>query len=508
MAVDCWIESICSVENVGSPGTRRFRPSNLQALFYIHIIVFAFLLAGCPGLASEPQISAAIRSRFTSTTIDQAVVQARQRIQAHKKDSNAWAYLARALYRSGNFTAAEDAATHALTLNALNADALVVQARCLNTRGQNHQAFEKLEKAVNVDPLNPLAVRTLAGALDLNDDRKRVLELTRRFLELNPSDQQLFVRYLSKMIKGVNALKNTQLRVQPAWEDRPDRIALPLILSSSGPKVRIQFAEGLFRWCLFDTGEESLTVSVQTALKAKAKKLATVPAATATGIEKMSLALLDRVKAGPFQIANQLAAVGKLDIIGPSIFRGYRVKMDFMKGRLVLSKQPKEVRPGPDKNDLKNGADGLQRFRFRRLGNMIWLPIKTAHRPEKLKKRPAWGLLDSGCEPAGVLTPRYLNALRSGKDRKPLALPLRFSIGGAAGDQDESQLMQVLPQFRFSVLGNEVNADGSICAASITSICEILETELDLIIGWPVIKNHFRSVEIDFERCVLTIAPR
>jgi hypothetical protein len=173
---------------------------------------------------------------------------------------------------------------------------------------------------------------------------------------------------------------------------------------------------------------------------------------------------------------------------------------------LVLTRQKEDLEPGPA--DLKGAPPDHRRARFRRLGGMVWVRVTTPNPPRSLEERPAWGLLDTGCEPVAVLTPRYLRALKSERGKGPLALPIRTSLGGAAREHGAASVMKVLPQFRFDMLGCTVTADGALSAASIAAICKMVETELDVVVGWPAIRECFRSVEIDYERCVLTVEPR
>lgn len=459
---------------------------------------------GCHG--SENELAVAVREKIRLDRPVEALELARALVKKDPKSSRGLSTLATALYRDGHFDEAEKTARKALKLDKADPDALVALARCLRTRGEGEKARKRLEQALESAPHHPTAVRMMSGAMDLNEEREATLKLARLYVRLNPEGKALFVEHLRKMIKVVEGLEGKKLNVLPDWEQRPKRIVLPMRMTSRGPCVQVTLGADKRCWCLFDTGEESITLARRSAERLQAEKLVDLPTATATGIERMGLVLASRVSAKDYSISNVLCAVGTVNIVGPGIFRGYRVKMDIDARQLILTRQNQNTVPG--KNDLKGAPPGHQRVRFRRIGRMAWFPISTPNPAKALRERPAWGLLDTGCEPVCVLTPRYLKALKSERGKGPLALPIRSSFGGAARAKGRDEIMKVLPEFTFSMPGCTATVQGAVSSASVAAICRIVETEVDLIVGWPVIKRHFKSIELDFERCVMTFEPR
>jgi hypothetical protein len=345
----------------------------------------------------------------------------------------------------------------------------------------------------------------LAGRLDLNAERSRAIELTQRFLELNPKGQDLFLEHSRLMLKILAALGETPLAQRPPFAERSARIMLPLRASEKGLAVELEIA-GAKRLCELDTGEESMTVTTETAKALGLKALAHLPAVTATGIERMPIVLVPKIEAGGFRISNVLASVGVRDLIGPGFFEGYRVRMDFQNRQLVLTRQEQDAAPGP--KDLLGAPEGFERLRCRVLGKLIWIPISSPAAPPPLKARPAWGILDSGCEYPVGLTPRYLEALRCVRGQGPLALPIRAPLGGAAREEGEVEVLWTLPEFTLGFLGTEVPADGSVAAKSFGLVARSTEAEFDALLGWPVIRQAVRSLEVDFQRGVLTYEPK
>ncbi|MCW8131624.1 MAG: tetratricopeptide repeat protein [Planctomycetota bacterium] len=430
---------------------------------------------------------------------------------AREPDSaGAWSQLAVALFRNADMEGAEAAARRALKLNHNDPDGHVVLARCLDTKGENDAALEHLEEAVRLDPFHPAALRLLSSQLDHNEDRARIVELSQRYVELKlpgPSGH-MFTQNAQKSMEVLKALGETATDVQPDLDKRPASVTVKMDVDEDQPTVQVDFSNGVKSGCLFDTGEESITLSPETVAAIGAKKIGALPAATATGLEMMDVVLVPELKVGGFVVRNSIAGVGTGDIIGPSVFHGYRVKMDFARRQLVLTRQPEDCEPSEDDLNPRAGdAPGLRRVRFRRHGGLIWIPIQTPDEAAPLKARGAWGFLDTGCQPPGLLMPRYLQALKSEPGKGPLTLPFRSSLGGAARDGKE-EVMRLLPEFRVGLLGGEVRADKAISSESLSTISQSIEAELDMIVGWPMILKSQRAIEVDFERCVLTLEPR
>lgn len=424
--------------------------------------------------------------------------------------AQAWAQLAAALYRNSDFQRAEAAARRALELHPGDPDALVALARCLEIQGASEASLRQLEEAVRVDPFHPAAPRLLAAQLDPNDDRVRIILLMQRFLELKPQGPsgKMFAQHARQAVEVFKALGDTVTDEQPAWAERPERVAARLAISEDEPLISLEFPRVGKLEFLFDTGEESITLSPRTVKAIGAKKIGALPAATATGLEMMDVVLVSELRLGGFVIRNIVAGVGTSDIIGPTVFAGYRVKMDFARKQLVLARQPEDAQPGPrDLEPAAGDAEGIRRVRFLRQGGLVWFPVQTPNEAAPLRARKAWGFLDTGCQPPGLLFPRYLEALHSEPGKGPKSLPFRSSLGGAARDGQE-QIMRVLPEFTVTYLGAEVRADKAISAESLGPINQSMEAELDLIVGWPMIQQAFKSIEIDYERCVLTLEPR
>jgi hypothetical protein len=103
---------------------------------------------------------------------------------------------------------------------------------------------------------------------------------------------------------------------------------------------------------------------------------------------------------------------------------------------------------------------------------------------------------------------RYLDELRGERGKGPLALPFRGEVGGAAEEQGKQVTFYALKDFGLEFLGTKLNADGSAATVSFGEISKVAEAEMDLLIGWSLIHRSFQSMEIDFQRCMLTVQPR
>jgi hypothetical protein len=345
----------------------------------------------------------------------------------------------------------------------------------------------------------------MAGKVDLNSDRNEAIRLTRRFVELNPPDQALFAEHARQMLAILQAVGDLEISKRPPFDQLPERIELPLRIDTQGVSIELQVGPEKRRFTL-DTGEESMTIRAETAKVLGCRSLAALPAVTATGLGRLPIVLAPRLEAGAFRVENLLVALGTVDVVGPSFFNGYTVLMDFDRRTLVLNRQQPQTAPGP--KDLLGAPKGFSRYRFRRLGNLIWVPIACPQAPAALKARPAWGIIDTGCQYPAAVTMRYLDALRSERGKGPLALPFRGELGGAADDHGKQVVFYALKDFNLEFLGVKLNADGSAATALFGEISKVTEAEMDLLIGWSLIHRSFKSMEIDFQRCLLTVEPR
>jgi len=434
-----------------------------------------------------------------------ALSEAMQSVARAPHHAPAQAALANALFRNGDFEGAERAAREALLIDPEEADALVVLARCLQTSGRFAAAAEHLKQAADAAPRHPVALRLLAGCMDLNTNRGKAVALTQRFVELNPPEQKLFVDHARQMLKLIKALGSLALSEQPPWDNRPAQLEIPMRLTGQGLFIELMAGDMKQRF-LLDTGEESITVRSETAKALGLKSLASLPAVTASGVGQMPIALAPKIQVGGFHVKNVLVSMGAVDVVGPAFFAGYIASLDFQNRRLVLKRQAREASPGP--KDLIAAPKGFKRFRFRRLGNLIWVPISSPGEPTALSNRPAWGVFDTGCQYPAAVTLRYLEALRSEPGKGPLALPFRAEVGGAAGGTGRSVVFYALKDFDLVFLGARLSADGSAATKSFGEISKTTEAAMDLMIGWPLIHRAFKSVEIDYQRCILTVQPR
>jgi hypothetical protein len=469
------------------------------------LAVCRLALAGGAGEGPVSGVRETVRQQLAQDNFRAALDAARAAVKQSPRSADAWSALAGALFRSGDFDGAEDAARKSLELRPADPDALVALARVLATQGEHAQARRELEAAIQADPVHPAALRLLAGCMDTNLERKKAADLARRFVELNPPGQELFVEHSRRFLRVLDTLRDVRLNEMPRWEDRAERIVLPLRVGADGLSLTLALA-GQQRRFQLDTAEEGLTVSAETVRTLGLKSIGELPGVAATGLAPMGVVVVPDLEAAACRVRNVLAGVGASDLVGPGLFSGYRVKLDLAAGQLVLTRQPRDAAPHP--KDIIAAPSGTTRFRFRALGKLIWTPVSFPRRPAAFKDRPAWGMLDTACEPPAALTPRCLEALRAGGTEGPQAIPLQSTLAGSAGQASTPQLLWVLPELSVTVLGAAVRADGALAGRTFGEISRVVEAEMDLIVGWPVLHRVCKSLEIDFEKCVLTVEHR
>ncbi|HZW07253.1 MAG TPA: tetratricopeptide repeat protein [Phycisphaerales bacterium] len=100
----------------------------------------------------------------------------------------------------GDFAKAAEFVQKAKEKNHDKVDGRMYQARLLQAQGKLADAIPLLERATELDPVNPLAWRFLAGAYSANGERTKCLRAIERSLQIKPDDIQTIILRIQSLI--------------------------------------------------------------------------------------------------------------------------------------------------------------------------------------------------------------------------------------------------------------------------------------------------------------------
>lgn len=266
-------------------------------------------------------------------------------LAAETPGPDAAAVLGEALYRAGRIDEAGEALAPIVDADDAPARALVQLGLVRTAQGKDADAIGLMERAVARAPRDPWVAYHASGAAR---SRARAIELLQVYLAGSAGDDPDRIEGAKGTIRLDTALGERKVWVPVS---RPDRLEIPLqrvVGPGGGFYVEAGLANGRTIRLLLDTGSTGLFVVLRSVKKGGLTPLSdeTVFAGGGAGRTSSSRGLLAKFSLGGLEFADALVSTTKDEfdpqgrihgVLGLSIFAGYRVTMDFAKGRLVLA---------------------------------------------------------------------------------------------------------------------------------------------------------------------------
>jgi hypothetical protein len=303
-------------------------------------VLAAFGLA----LAAATASPAHVRELIDKDQWRDALAEARA-IVAETPNPDAVTALGEALYRAGSIddaglTLAPLAASDEAPARALAQLGLVRVAQ-----GKDEEAIALMDRAVTKAPRDPWVAYRASGAAR---SREAAVALLTTYLETAPGDDPDRLEGARGTIRLYTALGERKIWVPVARPERLEVPLKPLAGTGGGYFVEATLANKKKVRLLLDTGSTGLFVVERAVKKGGFTPLSeeTVFAGGGTGRATSARGLLSRLAIGGVEFTDALVTTTKDEfdpqgrihgVLGINVFSGYRLTMDLVKGRLILS---------------------------------------------------------------------------------------------------------------------------------------------------------------------------
>jgi hypothetical protein len=295
-------------------------------------------------LAATAASSGHVRELIEKDQWKEALAEARALV-AETPGPDASAALGEALYRAGLIDDAGQALTPFAASDEGPARAIAQLGLVRAAQGRDEEAVALMERAVSKAPRDPWVVYRASGAAR---SRAAALALLSTYLETAPGDDPDRLEGARGTIRLYTALGERKVWVPVASPERLELPLKPLVGTGGGYFVEATLANKKKIRLLLDTGSTGLFVVERAVKKAGFTPLSveTVFAGGGAGRTTSSRGLLAKFALGGLEFADALLTTTKDEfdpqgrihgVLGLNVFSGYRVTMDFGKGRLLLT---------------------------------------------------------------------------------------------------------------------------------------------------------------------------
>lgn len=295
-------------------------------------------------LAATTASSGHVRELIAKDQWKEALAEARALV-VETPSPDGVAALGEALYRAGLIDQAGEALAPLAASDEGPARAMAQLALVRAAQGKDEDAVALMERAVSKAPRDPWVVYRASGAAR---SRAGAMELLKTYLETAPGDDPDRLEGARGTIRLYTALGERKVWVPVASPERLEVPLKPLAGTGGGYFIEATLANRKRIRLLLDTGSTGLFVVERAVKKGGFTPLSveTVFAGGGAGRAKSSRGLLSKFAIGGLEFADALLtttqdefdAHGRIHgVLGLSVFSGYRVTMDLVKGRLLLT---------------------------------------------------------------------------------------------------------------------------------------------------------------------------
>ena len=264
---------------------------------------------------------------------------------AEAPSPEASAALGEALYRAGLIDEAGEVLSPLAASDEGPARAIAQLGLVRAAQGKDQEAVGLMERAAAKAPRDPWVAFRASGAAR---SRAVAIALLNTYLETAPGDDPDRLEGARGTIRLYTALGERKLWVPVATPERLEVPLKPLAGTGGGYFIEAALANKKKIRLLLDTGSTGLFVVERAVKKGGFTPLSeeTVFAGGGTGRASSSRGLLTKFAVGGLEFSDALITTTKDEfdpqgrihgVLGLNVFSGYRVTLDFVKGRLILT---------------------------------------------------------------------------------------------------------------------------------------------------------------------------
>jgi predicted aspartyl protease len=386
-------------------------------------------------------------------------------------------------YRKGHFEQADALYKSALQMNEKTARAHFGLGKLAMARMKIADAVKSLNRAIELDPREPIYRFYISDAYSLNKKPKDAVRHLQEYLKLNPvdADRVPMARAALDISNAFNGVEMGELEAPP--QPAPIRVQQMPLLPFLFAEVFVN-GQGPYRF-LVDTGATQTVLTEKVANKLGLKRIATNIMFGVGGEGKVESPIYraDTVKLGEVTVKNvPLGTVSNpllelvLDgILGPSLLADFIVTMDYPRSQIELSRKAPE------------GGTVIPTWFF---SGLLLIPVEVNG------KHKGNFLIDSGADSTLLA---YSMANNLGVNKNTPGATLDLPIGGIGGLDDG---VLVVPSVTLKS-PFETKQYEKVMALELKSLSGLIQTELSGVIGFDTLKNY--RVTLDYQRAEIRL---
>ena len=433
-------------------------------------------IQGAAGQAARPDILADL-------LIKDDIQRLEARIAASPKTAETVAYQGEVEYRKGRFEQADTFYRSALQMSEKTSRAHFGLGKLAMARMKTADAVKSFNRAIELDPKEPIYRFYIADALSLTKKLKDAERQLQEYVKLNPADPDRLPMAkaaldISAAFQGVE-MGQMEAPAQPA----PIRVQQMPLLPFLFAEVSIN-GQGPFRF-LVDTGATQTVLTPKVATKLGLKKIATNIMFGIGGEGKVESPIYraDSLKVGDVTVKNvPLGTISNplleliLDgVLGPNLLADFIITMDYPRSQIELSRKAPE------------GGTVIPAW-F--LSGLLMIPVDVNG------KHKGNFLIDSGADSTLLA---YSMANNLGVNKSTPGATLDLPIGGIGGLDDG---VLVVPAVNLKT-PFETRQFERLMAIELKGMSSLIQTELSGVIGYDMLKNY--RLTLDYHKAEIRL---
>ena len=467
-----------------------------------------------------------IRTSLRLDNWQNAITEAQSAITSAPQNADAHGLMGMALFRAGRPLKAEKEANKSLALNPKDYWGLIAKGRVQLFNELKGAAHETFTKAVELHPEWPDALHYLMNSFDEQTPQEEQQKAYIAYVKLHPKgyphDLALdgvpwdvaahtpsTAKKSSPVFEATGKIDAKRLKAADEGKEKPVTITFPFERNKDdNVSVIIPLSiNGVRLHLLFDTGAgHGINIAGPAAERLNLRTLYKSYARGVSGKEETLVARADEMKIGtqvfkniPVHTMRNSISPDFDGLIGGAVFEDYAVTIDYETDNMILTRGKTASAPKPQE------GNHITTVAFHNIEGYIFVPLKLEDREEA-----EWGLLDTGCQPVGVLaysTAHDLAKKRLDDEKLTIHVDKRIGVGtsntgfdailfefpidlGLVNNGGTPYFMQMDPIYGATMIDTQVNHN--------------FDFHLSVIVGIPYLAEAKR-VTFDYPHHLLTM---